>query len=356
MNQRFYFLLLIPAAYLLYVAAHSYVWWKGIGNSLGLIRVIGAVTPLAAVTALFGFDVVSDILSKYRKIMAVVSALLLLWIVYAGVTTHRNGFHRSRPQQILSEVCNYLKNSGMDKNKIYYFSSYIPYRLGIDPYNNQRFSWGVPHTPKLSDAIPDGSIIIWDAHFGPNEGRTPLDKLLDDNGLQIVDIFRPEVPFKVLGGYDYAVYIFQKKKSQKAKGLSLVYNFEKEGSAAHAFSGRKSYQLTAHQLYFNLLVKNIRDCCPDSSILTISGEIYPQKQPSSNGLLLVISREKGGITTFYRTFSLSKGTPGQWNHFIFSLKLPQTTHPKEILKVYFWNRKRAECWLDDIHLKVTEIN
>ncbi len=217
LNQRFYFLLLIPAGYLLYLAAHSYVWWKGMGNSLGLIRVIGAVTPLAAITALSGFDVLADIFSKYRKITVAVSALLLLWIVYAGATTHLDGFRKSKPQQILTQACDYLKENDLGKNKIYYFSVYIPYRLGIDPYDSQYSSEGVPHTPKISDAIPEGSIIVWDAHFGPNEGKTPLDKLLGDNGLLVLNIFRPENPFKVLGGYNYAVYIFQKKKINPKK-------------------------------------------------------------------------------------------------------------------------------------------
>jgi len=210
LNQSFYFLLLIPAGYLLYLAAHSYVWWKGIGNSLGLIRVIGAVTPLAAITALFGFDTLAAVFSKYRKITVTVSALLMLWIVYAGAITHRSGFEMSKPQQILARASNYLKQNNLNKYKIYYFSTYIPYRLGIDPYDSKHSSEGVPHIPKISNAIPDNSIIVWDAHFGPNEGKTPLNKLLDDNGLQVLDIFRPKRPFKVLGGYNYAVYVFQK--------------------------------------------------------------------------------------------------------------------------------------------------
>lgn len=217
MNQRFYFLLLIPGSYLLFLAAHSYAWWQGIGNSLGLIRVIGAVTPLAAIMALSGFDVLADVFSKYRKITVAVSALLMLWIVYAGATIHRDGFRESKPQKIMADACKYIKQNDLDKYKIYYFSGFIPYRLGIDPYDSQHSSEGVPHIPKISDAIPEGSIIVWDAHFGPNEGKTPLDKLLDDNGLRLLNVFKPKVPFKVLGGYNYTVCIFQKKENEPEK-------------------------------------------------------------------------------------------------------------------------------------------
>jgi len=248
LNQRFYFLLLIPGSYLLFLAAHSYVWWQGIGNSLGLIRVIGAVTPLAAIMALSGFDVLADVFSKYRKITVAVSALLLLWIVYEGVTTHRDGFKRSKPQQILAQACNYLKENDLDKYKIYYFSGYIPYRLGIDPYDSQHSSEGVPHISKISDAIPDNSIIVWDAHFGPNEGRTPLDKLLNDNGLQVLKIFRPKKPFKVLGGYNYAVYIFQKKKINPGKSRNIGFDFENKQDKKGKFYTREY----AHSGHFSL--------------------------------------------------------------------------------------------------------
>ena len=38
-----------------------------------------------------------------------------------------------------------------------------------------------------------------------------------DNGLQVLNIFRPKKPFRVLGGYNYAVYIFQKKENEPEK-------------------------------------------------------------------------------------------------------------------------------------------
>ncbi|MCD6200583.1 MAG: hypothetical protein J7K46_02110, partial [Bacteroidales bacterium] len=45
--------------FLAYFAAHSYVWWKGLGGSLGLTRVMAGVVPLVAVTAMRGYRFVS---------------------------------------------------------------------------------------------------------------------------------------------------------------------------------------------------------------------------------------------------------------------------------------------------------
>ena len=354
-NRRFYFLLLIPGSYLLYLSAHSYVWWKGIGNSLGLIRVIGAVTPLAAITALSGFDVLMTAFAKYKKTETVLAGLLVLWIVAAGVKTHSYGFKKSPPQKIVTQACRFLKVNHLDRFKIYYFSNYVPYELGMDPYDSRRASWGLPRTPVISDALPDSSIIVWDAHFGPNEGGVPLEKLLNDKGLQVLNIFRPKVPFKVLGGYDYVVYIFQKKKPTVTNGLNISYTFEKNGTRNHAFSGKRSYFLAPGRLYFNLLEKNTKDFCTRNSIITVSGEIYPVKKMLPEGLLLVFSREVNGKSLFYKTFSLAGTVPGRWNHFVFDLKLMPALNAKEVLKVYFWNKGKTGAYLDNIRLNVSPV-
>ena len=42
--------------FLVYFAAHSYVWWKGSGNSVGEIRVMAAVFPSAVLLAMLGWS------------------------------------------------------------------------------------------------------------------------------------------------------------------------------------------------------------------------------------------------------------------------------------------------------------
>ncbi len=365
MSQRFYFLLLIPAAYLLYLAAHSYVWWKGIGNSLGLIRVIGAVTPLAAITALYGFDVLTAVFSKYRKIMVAFAALLLLWIMYAGATTHLDGFKKSRPQHILALACNYLEQNGLAKYKIYYFSNYVPFRLGIDPFDQNHSSEGVPSVPNISTVIPDNSIIVWDAHFGPNEGKTPLEKLLDDNGLQVLNIFRPEVSFKVLGGYDYAVYIFQKKKINPGESLNMVFGFENKQDDKGKFYTRKY----AHSGHFSLKMDSMLQFSPAFSIpfkdlmqnnysrVQASVWVYPVHALSETPGSLVVSFQHGNVALKYRAYNLDnplnsrKLKLNQWNKITVDYLVPEALQKTGKLKVYIWNRGKKDIYFDD--LKVT---
>ena len=351
-NNQFYYLLLIPGIYFTFLAAHSYAWWKGIGNSLGLIRVIGAVTPLAALISLSGFNAILEIFSKYIRIKIILAATILLLVIDVGVTRHKYGFKMSEPQKVLVEASNYIKSNNLDKNKIYCYDSFIPYSLGIDPYDNSRCSpWGTPKVPVVSEAIPNNSIIMWDAHFGPNEGRTPLEKLINDPGLKLLKVFEPKTPFKVLGGYYYAVYIFQKQPSNRKINLDLSFDFEKNGSDEKAYSGNKSFHLKPTQTYFGIFENNINNLCTKGCYFQINGKIYSDKKFDKEKLLLVFSSEKNGKSEFYKAFSLTVTEPEEWNDFSFLISLPATLDKNNLLKIYFWNKGKTDCFLDDIKLK-----
>jgi hypothetical protein len=210
-GDSFYFLLLIPGSFLLYLAAHSFVWWKGMGNSLGLIRVMAAVTPVASLTAFVGLENLLKRLSKFPALFKIVlSSAFMVWIIVVGVNTYPMNFHLSPTEKLLNQAADFIHQNQLDRQKLYYFDPYLAYRLGVDPYSDKISQW----YPKGEDAIaqlPVGAIVVWDAHFGPNEGGAPLEMLLHAKALKQLKVFRPRYPFKVLGGYDYAIYVFQKQ-------------------------------------------------------------------------------------------------------------------------------------------------
>lgn len=209
-TQRFYILLLIPGIYLTFLTAHSVAWWKGLGSSLGLIRVMGSVTPLAAVTAIIAFDYLAQWLSKYKAILVLASVFFFPWMVYSGATSRLYGFQPNREQKVMAEACQYIKDNGYNKNIIYYFDPYVVYQLKLDPYDGKSAWSGLTSERPVSEKIPDNSIIIWDAHFGANEGHTKLKDLLDDKGLTLLKNFKPKQAFDALNNHPYAVYVFIK--------------------------------------------------------------------------------------------------------------------------------------------------
>ena len=354
----FYFLLLVPGIFIIFLAAHSYVWWKGTGNSLGLIRVIGAVTPLAAVTAVAGFDFLDEKISKLKKPYGYLKWLLLLLVfidVKYSVKRAKNILHRSAPQKVLVKAADYIKNHGLENYKIYYFNTFVPYLLDVDPYNPLQAQWNIPAVCEVSASLTDSAIIVWDAHFGPNEGHTPLKILLQDKGLEIEKIFRPEKPFKVLGGYNYEVYIFRKKKTPDKTNFYSYIDFEKEGEnivGDKAFSGNKSCHVTPDKKFVAFLDIYLLKVSEKPFIFNFSMKLFVERKITEKGLVLVVSRSGDDNTYVYRAFDLSDIKPGQWGDFSLKLNMKGAISKNDRLKVYIWNKKNYEYWVDDVTFEI----
>lgn len=201
------FLLLVAVPFFLYLAAHSYLWWKGSGGSLGLIRVIAGIIPLASLLALKGFNSFTGILRFSRVLKGFFALGLVVLIAWYPLNKYRN-FELNQDERLITEAAGWLKNSGYYSGKIFYYHLYFIHHLGLDPYNTNICFEKVPDINVPSRNMPEGSIIQWDPHFGLNEGKLPLERLLNDPGLKLLKVFAPERPFKTWKGDDYKVYLF----------------------------------------------------------------------------------------------------------------------------------------------------
>ena len=103
-----------------------------------------------------------------------------------------------------------MKESGHTKNMIYYYDPYWWYFLDLDPYDQEKIREKVPDVQHPENNIKPGEIVLWDAHFGPNEGQLPLERLVENPYFELVRMFSPDEPFQVLGGYDYEIYVFRR--------------------------------------------------------------------------------------------------------------------------------------------------
>ena len=90
--------------------------------------------------------------------------------------------------------------------KIYGANPYLPFVMGLDPQDRRVYGplW------KYREAKP-GNLVIWDAHFGPNENRVLLETLTSDQSLAALQHWVPARGFSTLNGYQYEVYAFQKR-------------------------------------------------------------------------------------------------------------------------------------------------
>ncbi len=215
LTNTFYFLFLVSGSYFLFLTAHSFVWWQGMGNSLGLVRVMASVTPLAALLTLVGINWLQSLFKQKSSLLSyIITTSLLIWIIILGINTHISGFRKSKPQQLMSETAQYLKDNSLLNNKIYYFDPQLLADIELNPFDNTKSAEGIPNSANITKSMPENSIIVWDAHFGNNQGKIPLIRLENNIDLILLKVFKPTQPFKVLGGYDYEIYVFQKIKKK----------------------------------------------------------------------------------------------------------------------------------------------
>jgi hypothetical protein len=195
---------------MLYFAAHSYVWWKGKGNSVGMIRVIDAVVPVVAVLGVRGWSGLMGKIPLGKWWKTGITILLSIFLVSVPYRVYDIPVPVVGTQALIKEASDWLKSSEYFDHKVYYYDPFWCFFLNLNPYDEKRVHEFVYRRDEPEYNIMDGEIVLWDAHFSPNEGQLPLENLMDSPGFRLIHLVRPEKPFKVLGGYEYEIYIFQR--------------------------------------------------------------------------------------------------------------------------------------------------
>ena len=349
-DKYFYFLLLIFVPFMLYFSAHSAVWALGIGKSLGLLRVIAAVIPLMALGSVFSFEKVYDYLKKKSK--------YLLYVVYLGITIfmfnevyhiYKWGFYSSSREQTMQKTASFIVNSGLDANCLVYYDPTIVYELDRDPYNKDRNMWMINDRRNPSLRFSDNTIIVWDSHFGNNEGRMPLEYLLNDSNLILVSKIVPEVPFTVLGGWDYEINIFQK---QRRESNSLMRHFYLDFNLENKIDNEDStcFFVKPSQVYSPGLVANTSSIThkPMQFQIDVHFDFKNMKAEEIENISLILAVEGGENYGYYpRSFVSKINRSNQWARIECIFNDISLKPGVEVLKVYIWNSKKSSFLLDN---------
>jgi hypothetical protein len=174
---------------ILVMMLHTYLWWKGLKGSLGLIRVIATVVPLAAFTALLG----ANALIRSFKIPGFSAGLFLALLTFSNVHAYmKSELPRKispREKVILEAGAWYSENLGEGRVSLY--DPYLSFVLGLDPYDASKvvFLGSLNRTdPSLS--LNQGDLIIWDSLFGPREAAIPEHAIAQNPNLNLEITFQ----------------------------------------------------------------------------------------------------------------------------------------------------------------------
>ncbi len=217
-------MLVVYLPFIAYFSAHSYVWWRGTGNSIGLIRVMAAIIPSAALLALLAWSTLWEwirIPNKWKLYTALAFSIFLVIIPHLN---YQIPVPLEGEQKLVKEASDWLKSSEHYDQKIYYYDPFFSFFLDLNPYDEERSRAFVHNREAPEYNVPEGGIVIWDAHYSPNEGRLLLERLMDNPHFKLIYLHRWPKPFKVLGGYDYEIYMFQRISGEEAVDNHAIYD------------------------------------------------------------------------------------------------------------------------------------
>jgi hypothetical protein len=205
-NRTFYFILLVVCSSLIYFAAHSFVWWKGLGGSLGLTRVMAGIVPLFALIAIYGLSNIPG--KQWIRNSLTTTAIIIIMIIPFRQYNIPLGI--GTPERLVKETSNWIKSKELDKNLIFYYDPMFCHYLKLDPFDANKAKERISDRENPENSVPKGAIVIWDGHFGPNEGRMPLKKLVNNPAFKQLKHIEPEHEITVLNGHKYEIYVFER--------------------------------------------------------------------------------------------------------------------------------------------------
>jgi hypothetical protein len=353
-------LIIYPA--IIYVGIHSWLFYSGKLSSVGEIRVMAAIMPLFSLIALKGWNFYSSLTGGgYRRIFF--TAGIILFTIKGAFKIYDWGFKPSGTEEVVLEASDWLKKSPYVKNKVFCYNPLFYVVLNLNPYDKSKFEFGVHDVNTPESNMEIGDLIIWDAHLGPNEGNLPLDRLLNNVHYKLLHIFHPKVPFKVLGGYSYEIYIFERVKlnSLSSGPLTLkLYDYENFNNRSDtsqiiqkAHSGNHSFLLDNKKLFSDTYMPTVGELRNDGIIkIMVEGYVYPLVNPKENFTSLIISFERD--TSYnYNSIGLENTDYklNEWNLLSLSCFIPPEAKDNDVMKIYFYQPGKNPVYLDDFKIQ-----
>lgn len=355
-SENFILFLLIAGSWLAYFSAHSFVWWQGL-SSLGLIRVIGGVIPLAALTGAKGIQFIFE-KAKNRNIAVVILSFVSIAQIFMFFNQNKLPTKAGPIEELITKSTDFVKQEFPDR-KIYYFNTEFPFSFKIDPYDQTKSNWGIGDKVQPSNSMEFGDILIWDAHFGPNEGRVQLENVENDPFLEPIKSFYPMEKVTVLGGYDYSIQIFEKTKT-KSKGANITTNKVEKVlsfdniSDPHVFDieGKKVWRMAEIDDYSPNLVVFANEIVQAEVLdFDISLQLHGIDELTEDEVLLVFSVENEGQVLRYEKQDLNCAV-SEWKEIHLKTRIPANLPESTNIKMYIWNKNKKRVEFSKLSVSV----
>ena len=165
----------IPVSYFLF---HSVLYGFGWGASAGLKRVMIVLTPfLVLFSACF-----IDSFSRFGvKVNYSVKFIFFVAVLAQFLSSDRMPVNQTTNQRVISKAVAAIHS--LDKvETVYYYHPMVAVLLDCDPFSGSSCVERIPDFTLLNEH----DVIVWDNHFSVVEGNTPKSKIVNIQGVELV--------------------------------------------------------------------------------------------------------------------------------------------------------------------------
>jgi hypothetical protein len=343
---------------------------------------MAGVSPLAALIGLYAVDLFARNF-RSEKLRYAIAVVIAIYMGTSAVMSYNRSVQGDLNSEILKRVTTWLKESGNLKHKLVIHNPYFAFSSGIDAWNNEVVQYGFSDNDYPEKNLPDSAIFVWDAQFSANEGRLPLDNIMNNDHFEVIALFEPEIPFKVLGNRDYKIVVFRKLAGTQKNNFSIlkklkdeeiekgIYYIEKYDFEKPLQDANNQHQIKQDN-YSNGFVFNLNDkeFSPAFHIagdtfqpnkknkVRISIDINVLEQVEPNKLLMVFSAEKNNKSYHYLTSDIAEKIKQMnvWNKVEFIFNVPSELKEGTVIKSYIWNIEKNDVLIDNFTFEISEQN
>jgi len=305
----------------------------------------------------------AKLLSRYKYNTAIWTSFLATWLIVPLTQMyydHQNGYSNIKPfinkhfknrtttaivltDPVMKRIADY--HMQWDSSKVRFINERGP----IIPYRNEAHDYFIYHnglTWWLTGIKKGGSMIMWFYHK-PN--------------IELVDSINGNVLYKVVLPEKMSRPI---KEYQFSNDMEWTYipwfssNSIQKDSTTHVFNGKYSYKLVSQGFSPTLCIPMAHLISPNSTKIEVEIEVALWAQNNKFTNLVMSIEDTTGKNIFWigkpiKELIRSCNCWQKCKHNMSYEPKPETIH--QILKIYLWNNDTSTVWIDDLRIKIVNI-
>ncbi len=182
----------------------------GILNNLGMLRYMTTLVPCASLIALRGLNVVLAPVNRFAWIQVIIIAILVFLTVKYPFQRWPYPFKLDGEPKYIKVAADYLKENNLEWTRLSYFHPSFPLFYDVDPFDTEKIVRYIDfNSPPPSEQLPSGSIIIWDAHFGPTDFNAPLEKIENNSSIKLLKTIQTVEKYTVMNSWLFEIRIYR---------------------------------------------------------------------------------------------------------------------------------------------------